>query len=146
MKLTLVINKKKVIREIDPGMTLLEFLRAEGYFGAKFGGCAKGECGACTVLLDAHSVNSCSILAAQAEGHLIETIEGIGEHPEQGWKKTDGFSDLQKSFIESGAIQCGYCTPAMILNAKALFESKNNPDETDIRGCIIGSSLPLHGL
>lgn len=138
MRIFLEINDKKINRDIDPGMTLLEFLRTEGYFGAKFGGCKKGECGVCTVLLDGKSVNSCSMLAAQAEGHSIATIEGIGEHPDQGWMKTKGFSDLQKSFIDSGAIQCGYCTPAMILNAKSLFESNPTPDEADIRDALSG--------
>lgn len=138
MNITLQINKEEIVRDIDPGMNLLDFLRAEGYFGVKFGGCKSGECGACTVLLDGVSVNSCSMLAAQAEGHQIQTIEGIGEHPEQGWKKTDGLSDLQKAFIESGAIQCGYCSPAMILNAKALFDRNPNPTEKDIRDALSG--------
>ncbi len=138
MKITLFINKVEVRRDIEPGMTLLEFLRSEGYFGVKFGGCQNGECGSCTVLLDGTSVNSCSILAAQAEGHEIETIEGIGEHPDQGWKKTEGLSDLQKAFIESGAIQCGFCTPAMILNAKALFDKNDHPNEGEIRDALSG--------
>lgn len=138
MKITLHINKEEIKRDIDPGMSLLNFLREEGFFGVKFGGCKNGECGACTVLLDGISVNSCSILAAQAEGHQIQTIEGMGEHPEQGWKKTEGLSDLQKAFIESGAIQCGYCSPAMILNAKALFDKNPNPTEKDIRDALSG--------
>lgn len=138
MKITLHVNKEEIIREIDPGMNLLDFLRSEGLFGVKFGGCRNGECGACTILLDGVSVNSCSILAAQAVGHEIQTIESIGEHPEQGWKKTEGLSDLQKAFIESGAIQCGYCSPAMILNAKALFDHNPDPSETDIRDALSG--------
>ncbi len=138
MKITLSINKTELTREVEAGMTLLDFLRSEGYFGAKFGGCKNGECGSCTVLLDGISVNSCSMLAAQAEGHQIQTIESIGEHPDQGWKKTEGLSDLQKAFIESGAIQCGYCTPAMILNAKALFDKNPSPSEKDIRDALSG--------
>jgi aerobic-type carbon monoxide dehydrogenase small subunit (CoxS/CutS family) len=73
MKITLNINGHEISKEILPSMTLLDFLRSEGYFGAKFGGCKKGECGACTVLLDGKPVNSCSLLAAQAEGHAINT-------------------------------------------------------------------------
>ncbi|MEA5077354.1 MAG: molybdopterin cofactor-binding domain-containing protein [Anaerolineaceae bacterium] len=138
MKITLHVNKEEITREIDPGMNLLDFLRSEGLFGVKFGGCRSGECGACTVLLDGVSVNSCSILAAQAVGHEIQTIESIGEHPDQGWKKTEGLSDLQKAFIESGAIQCGYCSPAMILNAKALFDQNPDPSEKDIRDALSG--------
>lgn len=138
MRISLQINNKKISKEIEPGLTLFDFLREAGYFGVKFGGCKKGECGACTVLLDGKSVNSCSILALQAEGHVIETIEGVGEHPDQGWKKTKGFNDLQKAFIEAGAIQCGYCTPAMILAAKALLKEKENPTEDEIREAISG--------
>jgi putative selenate reductase molybdopterin-binding subunit len=138
MKISLLINNKNVSKEIEPGLSLFDFLREEGYFGVKFGGCKKGECGACTVLMDGKSINSCSILAAQAVGHTIETIEGIGEHPDQGWKKTRGFDDLQKAFIESGAIQCGYCTPAMILAAKALLAKVEDPSEEEIRQAISG--------
>ena len=138
MKISLKINGKRISKEIEPGITLLSFLRDEGFFGVKFGGCKKGECGACTVLLEGKSVNSCSMLAAQAEGHEIITIEGLGEHPDQGWKKTQGFHPLQKAFIESGAIQCGYCTPAMILNAKSLLDSKAELDEKDIRDSLSG--------
>jgi putative selenate reductase molybdopterin-binding subunit len=138
MKTTLLINNVTITREIEPGITLFSFLRQEGYFGVKAGGCQKGECGACTVLIDGKAVNSCSILAAQAEGHAIQTVEGLGEHPDQGWKKTDGFADLQKTFMEAGAIQCGYCTPAMLLAAQGLFEENNKPSEKEIRDALSG--------
>ncbi len=138
MNISLLINDKKVNREIDPGCTLFTFLREEGYFGVKFGGCQKGECGACTVLLDGKAVNSCSLLAAQAEGHVIETIEGVGENPDLGWKKSKGFDNLQKAFIESGAIQCGYCTPAMILAAKSLITNHKEASEEQIRDALSG--------
>lgn len=138
MKITLEVNHKKISKEIDPGMTLLAFLRAEGFFGTKFGGCQKGECGACTVLLDGKPVNSCSLLAAQAEGHLLQTIESIGENPDQGWKKTAGLSLIQNAMIDSGAIQCGYCTPAMVLASESLFKENNTPDEADIRDAFSG--------
>jgi putative selenate reductase molybdopterin-binding subunit len=138
MKITLQVNHSKITSEIEPGTTLFSFLRQEGYFGVKFGGCKKGECGACTVLIDGKSVNSCSMLAAQAEGHKIETIEGMGEHPDQGWKKTGGFADLQQAFIDAGAIQCGYCTPAMLLAAKGLFKENEKPSEKDIRDALSG--------
>jgi putative selenate reductase molybdopterin-binding subunit len=138
MKITLDINQKKVSKEIEPGMTLLAFLRAEGFFGTKFGGCQKGECGACTILWDGKPVNSCSLLAAQAEGHSLQTIESIGENPDQGWKKTAGLSLIQNAMIDSGAIQCGYCTPAMVLASESLFKEKASPDETDIRDAFTG--------
>lgn len=124
--------------EIAPSDTLLALLRREGYFGAKFGGCEHGECGACTVLLDGKPVNSCSMLAAQADGHAIQTIEGAGQHPDQGWKKTEGLSVIQEAFVESGAIQCGYCTPAMVLAAHSLLAKDPNPSEEQVREVLSG--------
>ncbi len=138
MIIKLEINHKLTSFEISPGDNLLKVLRDNGYFGAKFGGCKSGECGACTVLMDGKPVNSCAILAAKAEGHSLETIEGMGEHPDQGWKKTAGISKLQQEFINSGAIQCGYCTPAMILAAKSLLDEKISPSEEQIRDSISG--------
>ena len=138
MQITLDINgeKKKII--CNTGATLLTVLRKQGYFGAKFGGCENGECGACTILLDGNPVNSCSILAAQCEGHQIETIESIGEHPQQGWRTTDGLHILQKTFIEVGAIQCGFCTPAMVLAAKSLLDKNSDPSVEQVREVLSG--------
>ena len=138
MKLKLTVNDKSLFLDVSPGDSLLKVLRANGYFGAKFGGCTSGECGACTVLLDGKPVNSCSMLAAQAEGHNIQTIEAEGENPDQGWKKTAGFSRIQQEFIDSGAIQCGYCTPAMVLAAKSLLDDNKNPTEEQIRASLSG--------
>lgn len=138
MKITLEINNVPREYEVQPADTLLRLLRREGLFGAKFGGCQKGECGACTVLLDGQPVNSCGILAASAAGHKVQTIESVGEHPEQGWKKTGGFSVIQKAFIDSGAIQCGYCTPAMVIAAAALLQGNPNPTERDVRDALSG--------
>lgn len=138
MFITLEINGRKWDLKIAPGDTLLKVLRREGFFGVKFGGCEQGECGACTVLLDGKPVNSCCMLAAQAQGHSIETIEGVGVHPEQGWRKTDGLHPIQKAFVETGAIQCGYCTPAMILAAKSLLEKESNPSEAQVREVLSG--------
>ena len=138
MKIDLTINGERINREIKPAVTLLEFLRSEGYFGAKFGGCRKGECGACTVLIDGLPVNSCSILVAQVSGHRIDTIEGVGQHPDQGWKKTEGLSLIQNALLDSGGIQCGYCTPAMVLQAEALFKTNSHPDDAAIRDAFSG--------
>jgi putative selenate reductase molybdopterin-binding subunit len=134
----LLINDKKYSPEISNNDSLLLVLRSLGFFGVKFGGCKNGECGACTVLLDGKPVNSCEILAVQAEGHAITTIESIGEHPEQGWRKTEGLSEIQKSFIESGAIQCGYCTPGMVLAGEALLKSNPKPTDKEIRESLSG--------
>ncbi len=138
MKIQLTLNHTEQTWEIAPGDTLLIALRQRGYFGVKFGGCQKGECGSCTVLLDGRPVNSCSMLAAQVDGHEIQTIEGIGQHPDQGWKHTAGLHVIQQAFVQSGAIQCGFCTPAMILAAKALLDQNPNPDESQVREALSG--------
>ena len=118
MFIRLVINGKEQNLEISISETLFSVLRRLGLHGVKFGD-EQGLTGADTVLLDSRPVNAGSMLAAQAEGHYIVTIEALGEHPDQGWKKTSGLHPLQIAFIEAGAIQCGYCTPAQILAAKA---------------------------
>src|SRR5512146_2825451 len=138
MNISLQVNGIQKEWSAAPGETLLKVLRREGYFGAKFGGCEKGECGACTVLLDGIPVNSCGMLAAQAAGHRIETIENTGQHPEQGWKKTEGLSVIQQAFVEIGAIQCGYCTPAMVLAAQVLLATTLNPSEDQVREALSG--------
>ena len=137
MKIELQINEKQHSLDVSPGDTLLYVLRREGFFGVKRG-CEMGECGACTVLVDGKPVNSCLFLAAQAEGHTIQTIESIGEHPEQGWKLTEGLHPLQEAFVETGAIQCGYCTPAQVLAAKELLERNPEPSEKEVREALSG--------
>jgi putative selenate reductase molybdopterin-binding subunit len=137
MNLTLKINGIEHPIELPPSTTLLTAVRGLGFYGIKFGD-EQGLSGADTVLLDGKPVNAGSMLAAQAEGHDIVTIEGLGEHPEQGWRKTEGLHPLQQAFVESGAIQCGYCTPAQILAAKALLDKTTNPSEEQIRDAIAG--------
>ena len=137
MKITLHING--IDHNIDPvpSTTLLTALRGLGFHGVKFGD-EGGLSGSDTILLDGKPVNAGSILAAQAGGHKIATIEALGEHPEQGWNKTAGLHPLQKAFIETGAIQCGYCTPAQILAAKSLLDKNPNPTEAEVREAISG--------
>jgi len=137
MKLSLNVNNTEIEVTANPGETLLSVLRRNGYFGVKHG-CEKGECGACTVLLDGRPVNSCVMLAAQAEGHQLQTIESLGEHPELGWRISEGLHPIQKAFVDTGAIQCGYCTPAQILAAKELLERNPKPNEEDIRQALSG--------
>jgi putative selenate reductase molybdopterin-binding subunit len=137
MNITLKINGTEHGIDTAPSTTLLAALRGLGFHGAKFGD-EGGLSGSDTVLINGRPVNSGSILAAQAEGHSIATIEALGEHPEQGWKKTHGLHPLQKAFVESGAIQCGYCTPAQILAAKSLLEKNANPSEAEVREAISG--------
>ncbi len=137
MKIKLVVNEKKHNLEVPAGENLLDRLRSLGYFGVKQG-CETGECGACTVLLDGKPVNACVMLTAQAGGHRIQTIESVGQHPEQGWKRTPGLHPLQQSFVETGAIQCGFCTPAQILAAKQLLARHPDPTEEQIRQALSG--------
>lgn len=132
------LNGQPVEVDVPADMVLLTLLREHfGLFGAKHG-CETGECGACAILLDGVPVNSCIMLVPRVEGHHIETIESLGEHPEQGWRQTKGLDPIQQAFIETGAIQCGYCTPAMILAAKALLKSNPNPSELQVREALSG--------
>jgi putative selenate reductase molybdopterin-binding subunit len=137
MNITLKINGIEHAVDLAPSISLLAALRGLGFYGIKFGD-EQGLSGADTILLDGKPVNGGSMLAAQAEGHDIVTIEGLGEHPEQGWRKTEGLHPLQKAFVQSGAIQCGYCTPAQILAAKALLDKTPNPSEEQVRAAIAG--------
>ena len=137
MNIKLVINGKQHNIEIFPSETLFAVLRHLGLHGVKFGD-EQGLTGADTVLLDGNPVNAGSLLAAQTEGHFIVTIEGLGEHPDQGWRKTGGLHPLQQAFIATGAIQCGYCTPSQILAAKALLDKNPNPTEGEVRQAISG--------
>jgi putative selenate reductase molybdopterin-binding subunit len=137
MEITLDINKEIHRVSVSPGETMLKLLRKMGFYGVKHG-CETGECGACTIILDGKPVNSCLILAAQAQGHKIETIESIGQHPEQGWRMTEGLHPLQMAFAANGAIQCGYCTPAQILAAKSFLDRNPNSTEDEIREAISG--------
>src|SRR5687768_14164490 len=137
MNITLKINGVEHTVDLASSVTLLAELRGLGFYGIKFGD-VQGFSGADTILVNGKPVNGGSMLAAQAEGYNIVTIEGLGEHPEQGWKKTDGLHPLQEAFVETGAIQCGYCTPAQILAAKALLDKNPNPSEEQVRDAIAG--------
>lgn len=138
MQISLIVNGNEHIVDIQGTERLLDVLRKLGFVSAKSGGCVRGECGACTVLLDGRTVNSCMFLAVQAVGHCIQTVEASGKTADMGWKKTEGFDILQQAFIESGAVQCGYCTPAMILAARALLEKNSDPSEAEVRDALSG--------
>jgi carbon-monoxide dehydrogenase small subunit len=127
----LLIPTKPVEVKVDPTWTLLYVLREALKLTGTKKGCEKGDCGACTVLLEGKSVNSCLVLALQAEGKEIETIEGLGE--------ADNLHPLQKSFIINGAVQCGFCTPGMLLSAAALLRKTPDPTEKEIRTAISGN-------
>jgi aerobic carbon-monoxide dehydrogenase small subunit len=116
---------------IPPWRTLLEVLRENlSLTGAKRS-CQEGQCGACTVLLDRKPINSCLYLAVEAQGKDILTIEGVA-------KNGNGFHPLQRSFVEKGAVQCGFCSPGMILASIALLDENPNPSEQEVRQAIAG--------
>jgi putative selenate reductase molybdopterin-binding subunit len=144
MNIQLIINSEVKTFEVSPKDRLLDVLRGNGYFGVKHG-CDDGSCGACAVLIDGKSINSCTLLAAQVQGKSITTIEGLGvtfdqpdEGPTHGWTGNVPLHPLQRAFVETGAIQCGYCTPAMILAAKSLLDRNPNPGEADVREVLSG--------
>src|SRR5690606_41655174 len=114
MDITFKLNGETVTFEARPGQTLLSLLRENGYFGVKHG-CETGECGACAVLLDGEPVNTCVMLAAQAAGRDVHTIEGIGGTPRRGWRGSEPRHALRAALMEPGAIQCGDGTPGMSL-------------------------------
>jgi putative selenate reductase molybdopterin-binding subunit len=138
MKLSFQLNGRPTQLQVPADTTLLSALRGHlGIYSVKHG-CETGECGACTVLLDGAPVNACVMLAAQADGRSLETLESAGEHPQQGWRATAGLHPLQRAFVETGAIQCGYCTPAMILTSLALLRRQPNPSEAEVRQAFSG--------
>ncbi len=119
-KIELTVNNQKIVSEISTSLRLLDFIRNElDLTGAKEV-CAEGECGACTVIMDGKIVNSCLVLAVEADGSAIVTIEGIG--------KKNELSELQQAFVDYHSVQCGYCIPGMILAGEQLV--KDNPNAT----------------
>ena len=129
MPIPLILNGRTTALPAGPGDRLSTALRAAGLTGVKEG-CLEGECGACTVLLDGAPVCSCLMLAAQAEGREVETAEGLA---------ADGASDLQAAFVREGAVQCGYCTPGMVMAAEGLLRHNPEPSEAEIRQAIAGN-------
>jgi len=126
-----IVNDREYSIDVEPDMRLIDVLRNKlGLTGVKEG-CGEGECGACTVLIDGDAVNSCLVMAVQARGKKIITIEGL--------EKNGELDPLQSAFIENGAVQCGYCTPGMIMSAKALLIKNPKPSEEEIREAIAGN-------
>lgn len=130
MTITLTINGERKTLEIAPGESLLDLLRREGYMGVKVG-CRTGDCGACAVLLDGRAVNSCLVFAAKADGREVVTVEGL---------ERDGLlHPVQRAFLEEGAVQCGYCTPGMMISAVDLLSRNPDPTEEEIRQGLSGN-------
>lgn len=131
MKITLTVNGQKREVDVKPHTRLLDLLREDlGLTGTKEG-CGKGECGACTVIMNNKVVASCLVLAPQADGAEIQTVEGLGGK--------DNLHPIQKSFIETGAVQCGFCIPGMIMSSKKLLDDNINPSKEEIKRGLSGN-------
>jgi len=124
------VNNKKVTVDDHPGMTLLEYLRREEFYSVKYG-CDDGTCGACAVIIDGHTQNACLTLVHSIHGRAVETLEGLNEN--------DLVRSIQDRFLTEGAIQCGYCTPGMILSLAALLRKDATPAEAAIRDALSGN-------
>ena len=125
------VNGRPVEVAVKPTWTLLRVLREELRLTGTKKGCEQGDCGACVVIMNGKTVNSCLVLALQAESKEIETIEGLGTE--------DNLHPLQKSFIEHGAVQCGFCTPGMLMSSKVLLQENPKPAQEEIKVAISGN-------
>jgi len=131
LELSFNLNGTEVSVEVSPGTLLVDLLREGlGLSGTKTG-CREGVCGSCSVLLDGVPVNSCLVPALKVAGRSVVTIEGLA-------KENGELDPIQESFVDNFAVQCGFCTPGMIINAKALLEKEADPDDDDIRRAISG--------
>jgi len=129
--ITVKVNGAEERVRVPSNMTLLRLLREElGLTGTK-NGCSAGECGACTVMLNGQPVNSCMVLAVEADGAEVTTVEGLGSG--------DELDVIQQAFVEVGAVQCGFCTPGMLISARALLNRNPNPGEDEIREALVGN-------
>jgi len=127
----LTVNDKKYEVAVESNQTLVDLLRYQLELTGTKKGCELGDCGSCTVIMDGKPINSCLVLALQANGKTITTIEGL--------ETEKGLHPIQKAFVEKGAIQCGFCTSGMILSSKSLLDHNPKPGESDIRGAISGN-------
>ena len=129
--LRLTVNDRVIVRDVDPNMTLLHFLRDElKLYGTKEA-CGEGECGACTIIMNGKAVTSCIILAVEAEGAQIRTVEGLS--------KNGKLSILQEEFVSQDALQCGFCTPGFLMSTRALLDSNPDPSDEEIIEALSGN-------
>lgn len=117
--------------QVPSNLTLLQMLRDELALTGTKNGCSAGECGACTVMMNGEPVNSCMVLAVEADGANIVTVEGLSREGQ--------LDPLQEAFVEEGGVQCGFCTPGVLISARALLNRKPNPSEEDIREALVGN-------
>ena len=137
MQIELIVNGNKTRLDVPGGKRLLDVLREDLHLTGAKEGCDEGECGACTVLMDGEAVHSCMVLAGQLTGHSVTTIEGLEEDGRLGV--------LQNAFVEQGAVQCGYCTPGMIMSAAGLLNRTPDPTEEEIRVALSGNICRCSG-
>lgn len=129
-RIDLIVNSEPRSLEVPPGAFLLDVLRDHLELTGSKECCVEGECGACTVILDGRSMNSCLILAAEADGSEITTVEGLAG---------DGLSPLQTAFLDNAAAQCGFCIPGQLMAAKALLDRNPNPTRDQVRAALAGN-------
>ena len=125
------VNGRSVVEDVEPGLTLLGFLRDGLRLTAAKEGCGQGDCGSCIVLVDGEPVNACLVLAAEVDGGTVVTLEGVAQD--------DRLHPLQEEFCERWGFQCGYCTPGMVMSCLALLMKNSEPDEADVREAIEGN-------
>jgi len=130
-RITLTVNGVPETVDVPQNMTLLQMLREKLSLTGTKNGCSAGECGACTVLIDGEPVNSCMVLAAECDGVTIVTVEGLA--------KEGKLSRLQETIVKTGGVQCGFCTPGMLISATALLNRNPNPTEVEIREALVGN-------
>ncbi len=130
-RITITVNGEYEQVDVPSNMTLLQMLREKLALTGTKNGCNAGECGACTVLLNGEPVNSCMVLAVECQGATVVTVEGLAK---------DGVLDpVQNAIVEHGGVQCGFCTPGMLVSARALLDRNPDPTEEDIRAALVGN-------
>ena len=130
-KITLTVNGEAELVDVPSQMTLLELLREKLVLTGTKNGCAAGECGACTVLLNGEPVNSCMVLAVECDGAQIITVEGLADNGQ--------LDPVQDAIIEQGGVQCGFCTPGVLISARALLDRNPEPNDYEIRDALVGN-------
>ncbi len=130
MNITFTVNGRTTTTGVEPAESLMWVLRRLGWTGVK-NGCDNGDCGTCAVLVDGRAVNACLMFAAKAQGRTVVTIEGLGDG--------GGLHPLQRTAIESGSVQCGFCTPGLLLTAADLLRTNRHPTEHEVREALVGN-------
>jgi len=130
-RITLTVNGEAELVDVQSNMTLLQMLRDKLVLTGTKNGCAAGECGACTVLMNGEPVNSCMVLAVECDGAEITTVEGLAHEGQ--------LAPVQKAIIEQGGVQCGFCTPGILISSRALLDRNPDPNDYEIRDALVGN-------